>query len=135
MIPCQPAAAVGVCVCVGSTVGEGGGRREGGGGGVPIFVTRLPLPPGAITLLLPTTPNCPPPTPLLRSDVDQIIRDLVDIAVGQTRTKMRLRLRERISTAVEERLLDLLLDGGAPRKLTLAPARAPPPLFRPRTFS
>ncbi len=65
-------------------------------------------------------------------DVDQIVRDLVDAAIIQTRARMRRRNRAAISLAVEERILDAVLgsdskDGTRVRRA--APAR--PPLLGP----
>ena len=42
-------------------------------------------------------------------DVDTIIRDLVDNAIGLTRTKLRAKMASAVSAAVEERILDLLM--------------------------
>jgi len=41
-------------------------------------------------------------------DVDMIIRDLVDIALVQTRTRMRSKIMKELKTAVEDRILDAL---------------------------
>ena len=42
-------------------------------------------------------------------DVDQIVRDLVDAAIIQTRARLRRRNRAAIAAAVEERILDAVL--------------------------
>lgn len=47
-------------------------------------------------------------------DVDQIIRDLVDLAITQTKQKTLARKKQEVQRVVEDRLLDLLIgeDGG-----------------------
>ncbi len=42
-------------------------------------------------------------------DVDQIIRDLVDISITMTRTRLKQQLIGTVATAVEERILDVLV--------------------------
>ena len=42
-------------------------------------------------------------------DVDTIIRDLVDISIGLTRTKLRKGLQPAVRAAVEDKLLDLIM--------------------------
>ena len=61
-------------------------------------------------------------------DVDQIVRDLVDAAIIQTRARMRRRNRAAISLAVEERILDAVLgsDSKDGTRVRAAPARPPP---------
>ena len=46
-------------------------------------------------------------------DVDTIVRDLVEISVKQTREQATRRVRTRAQDAAEERLLDVLVGGGA----------------------
>ena len=46
-------------------------------------------------------------------DVDQIVRDLVEAAIGQVREKRRAGVRARAEAAAEERLLDALVGPGA----------------------
>jgi len=46
-------------------------------------------------------------------DVDQIVRDLVEAAIGQVREKRRQGVRARAEQAAEERLLDALVGPGA----------------------
>lgn len=42
-------------------------------------------------------------------DVDQIIRDLVDVSIGMTKKRIREEVKQDVSSAVEERLLDCLV--------------------------
>lgn len=42
-------------------------------------------------------------------DVDQIIRDLVDVSIGMTKKRIREEVKQDVATAVEERLLDCLV--------------------------
>eukprot|EP00954_Amorphochlora_amoebiformis_P013892 1090390-Amorphochlora_amoeboformis.AAC.1 len=42
-------------------------------------------------------------------DVDQIIRDLVEIAINMTKTKLRKRLKKQIAKTVEDRILKSLV--------------------------
>ncbi len=42
-------------------------------------------------------------------DVDQIVRDLVDAAIVQTRARLRRRNRAAVARAVEDRILDAFL--------------------------
>src|SRR5690606_15072042 len=46
-------------------------------------------------------------------DVEQIIRDLVEIAIGMAKEKMRRQLRAKAETLAEERVLDALVGEGA----------------------
>jgi ATP-dependent HslUV protease ATP-binding subunit HslU len=46
-------------------------------------------------------------------DVEQIIRDLVEIAISMTKEKMRRQVRARAETLAEERVLDALVGEGA----------------------
>ena len=46
-------------------------------------------------------------------DVDQIMRDLVEIAIGQVRDRRRAQVKARAEGAAEERLLDALVGSGA----------------------
>jgi ATP-dependent HslUV protease ATP-binding subunit HslU len=46
-------------------------------------------------------------------DVDQIMRDLVEAAIGQVRERRRAAVRARAETAAEERLLDALVGPGS----------------------
>ena len=46
-------------------------------------------------------------------DVDQIMRDLVEVAVGQVRERRRAAVRARAEAAAEERLLDALVGPGS----------------------
>jgi ATP-dependent HslUV protease ATP-binding subunit HslU len=50
------------------------------------------------------------------ASVDSIIRDLVDMAIIQTKNRLRKRFRAKINRAVEERLLDILTGESAPSK-------------------
>jgi ATP-dependent HslUV protease ATP-binding subunit HslU len=72
-------------------------------------------------------------------DVDSIIRDLVDIAIKQTRETELRKVRERAQDAAEERILDILVPpargaaepGGAPdEQLLTAPEGAARQAFR-----
>jgi ATP-dependent HslUV protease ATP-binding subunit HslU len=49
-------------------------------------------------------------------DVDSIIRDLVEIAINQTRKKLRDKMKEKAKAAVERKLLDLLVGEDMPAK-------------------
>ncbi|RIK98050.1 MAG: HslU--HslV peptidase ATPase subunit [Proteobacteria bacterium] len=46
-------------------------------------------------------------------DVEQIVRDLVEVAIAQTRERKRKDVRARAQLAAEERVLDALVGGGA----------------------
>src|SRR6201986_5250110 len=46
-------------------------------------------------------------------DVEQIVRDLVEVAIKMTREKMRKGVNTRAETAAEERLIDALVGGSA----------------------
>ena len=46
-------------------------------------------------------------------DVEQIVRDLVEIAIGMTKDKMRRQVRAKAETLAEERVLDALVGEGA----------------------
>ena len=48
-------------------------------------------------------------------DVEQIIRDLVEIAIGMTRVRLRKEVRAQAESAAEERVLDALVGEGAGR--------------------
>ncbi len=49
-------------------------------------------------------------------DVEQIIRDLVEIAIGMTRVRLRKEVRAQAESAAEERVLDALVGEGAGRE-------------------
>src|SRR6201981_954589 len=46
-------------------------------------------------------------------DVEQIVRDLVEIAIGMTREKLRKEVEPKAELAAEERVLDALVGSGA----------------------
>src|ERR1700750_2924752 len=46
-------------------------------------------------------------------DVEQIVRDLVEVAIGQTRERLRKEVEPKAEVAAEERVLDALVGSGA----------------------
>ena len=56
-------------------------------------------------------------------DVDQIVRDLVDAAIIQTRARLRRRNRAAVAQAVEDRILDAFLSESKDNTRVRAAAR------------